>query len=157
MYIRIITIYQDYSNFDTLALEFKLENYIIKTPVSIFIYNGFILFTSNSMLKEDINKPENEINYFSIFMIFAYPNGTDSTIDISDFLNDNEVNPSHPNEFYNFLMNNYTLENNIGYWGDGRIKLVSIPDEIMIMEINGDSQIKINNNSFMYREKAYYI
>ena len=157
LYIRIITIYQDYSNFDTLTLEFKLENYIIKTPISIFTYNGFILFTSNSMLKEDINKPENEINYFSIFMIFAYPNGTDSTIDISDFLNDNEVNPSYPNEFYNFLIKNYTIENNIGYWGDGRIKLVSIPDEIMIMEVNGDSQIKINNNSFMYREKAYML
>ena len=59
-------------------------------------------------------------------------------------------------------MQNYTIVNNLGYMTVNSIKLVSIPDEINIMEIkvdnnNGNSEIKKTNNSFMTPEFIYAI
>ena len=166
MFIKIIQLNQDYSYYNLFQFpEFHLENNIPKTPLSLFIHNGYIIFTSNAIQLEEINKPENEMNYYSILMIFGYPNGTDSTIDISEFIIDNEDNDISPflsNQFYNFLMQNYTIVNNLGYMTVNSIKLVSIPDEINIMEIkvdnnNGNSEIKKTNNSFMTPEFIYVI
>ena len=166
MFIKIIQLNQDYSYYNLFQFpEFHLENNIPKTPLSLFIHNGYIIFTSNAIQLEEINKPENEMNYYSILMIFGYPNGTDSTIDISEFIIDNEDNDISPflsNQFYNFLIQNYTIVNNLGYMTVNSIKLVSIPDEINIMEIkvdnnNGNSEIKKTNNSFMTPDFIYVI
>ena len=164
--IIIIKINPDYSNFNINQDSFNLENYIPKMQISGFIYNGFLLFTSTAILKEEINNSEND-NYFSMLMIFGYPNGTDSTINISDFIFNGEENDIHPealNNLYKFLFENYTIENYISkYKPDYRIKLVSIPEEIIIIEIQlneTSSNYEINelkNNSFMHQDYNYTV
>ena len=163
LYIKIIEISPDYSNvvlknFDS----FDLRNYIIKTPLSSFMHNGFLLFTSTAFLQKEINFPEDQINYFSILMIFGYPNGTDSTVNIYEYISvDEEDDSNYSNEFYKFLFKDYTIENNcIKYIADNRIKLVSIPEEIIIREkkiIDNDENTEneineLKNNSFMSSE-----
>ena len=155
IYIKIIEIYPDYSGYNLYQFNsFDLEGFIPKMPISLFTYNGFILYTSTAISLDQIYNSEDEINDYSILMIFGYPNGTDSTIDISDFLFDDVGNPSPSNDFYDFLITNCTIENNIGYNQEDRIKLVSIPEEIIITEVpvdgNIDNSINITNNSFIY-------
>ena len=135
--------------------------------ISGFIYNDFLIFTSTAILKEDIYELRKEINYFSMFIIFGYPNGTDSTINISDFLFDgdeNDIQLDNINNFYDFLFKNYTIENNIfEYEPVYEIKLVSIPEEIIIIEIQlneTSSNYEINelkNNSFMHQDYNYTV
>ena len=133
--IIIIDISPDYSYYWISTYFADLGNYIPTMQMSLFIHNGFLLLTSTAMLKEEIFNLEDEINYFSMLMIFGYPNGTDFTIDISDIFNINEVLDYQPYFFYNFLINGFTIENNIfEFERDERIKLVSIPDEILIYE-----------------------
>ena len=75
-------------------------------------------------------------------MIFGYPNGTDSIIDISDYLYFGE-------NLYNDLYGNFTIENNIfDFEPSNIIKIVSIPYELIIKINNGDIEGElIKNNS----------
>ena len=169
LHIKIIKISPDFSSFEYKSLDsFHLGNYLIKMPLSSFMHNGFLLFTSTAFLQEEIDKPEDEINYFSMLMIFGYPNGTDSTINIYDYIYFNDENDEvyFSHEFYKFLFKNYTIENNcINYIADNRIKLISIPEEIIIMEKkenenDENTEIEINelkNNSFMSPENEYIL
>ena len=160
-YIKKIELNEDYSSYEMKEwIWYDLGDYVPQMQMSLFSYNGFLLFTSPCLKKEEIN--ENEINYFSILMIFGYPNGTDSTIDISNYLFDNEEDDinSFSNDFYIFLFQNYTIENNLyekeRYEPVSRIKLVSIPEEIVIKEKNvNDEIVEIKNNSFMSNESNY--
>ena len=43
--------------------------------ISAIIYNGFLAFTG-TVLPREANADED--NFFSIFLMFGYPNGTDS-------------------------------------------------------------------------------
>ena len=70
------------------------EDYLPIMQISGCLYNDFLLLSTTY---ENINDYLNgNDNYFSIFMIFGYPNGTDGTIDISYFLND--INNNQDNE-----------------------------------------------------------
>jgi len=100
--ILIIDISPDYSYYSISHHLCNLGNYIPTMQISVFIHNGFLLFTSTAMLKEEIFNLEDEINYFSMLMIFGYPNGTDCTIDISDIFNINEVLDYQPYFFIIF-------------------------------------------------------
>jgi hypothetical protein len=135
--IAIIEISHDYSNFIiNIQKSFDLDNYIPSFQISGLLYNDYLLLTMTSFPEEELDSSEDEINYFSMLMIFGYPNGTDSTINIEIFLNDIENSePEISYNFYDFLNENLTIENNIfGYIQVDKIKLVSIPDEIIIIE-----------------------
>ena len=68
-------------------------------------------------------------DYLSIFMIFGYTTGTDSTIDISNLFYE-ETEKSNINIF-EFLYKDFKLENNIfGYSPLKAIKFTYIPKEI---------------------------
>ena len=157
--ILIIDISPDYSYFEISRHLANLENYIPTMQISAFFHNGFLLLTSTAFLKEEIYNLEDEINYFSMLMIFGYPNGTDCTIDISEIFYINEELDYYPYFFYDFLSANFTIENNIfQYKPDVRIKLVSIPDEILIYERTGiDEKIQLQNNSFIYPDSICII
>ena len=92
------------------------------------------MFSSTGGIVNNNNGYYNNINfaeYLSMFMIFGYANGTDSTIDISKFLF--KKNNEGDNNFFDFLYKNLTIENDIfGYVPIGIIKLVHIPEEISI-------------------------
>ena len=169
--IVIIEISPDYTNFIiNIQKSFDLDNYIPSFQISGLLYNDYLLLTMTSIPEEELDNSEDEINYFSMLMIFGYPNGTDSTINIEIFLNDIENYISEISySFYDFLNENLTIENNIfGYIQVDKIKLVSIPDEIIIIEQNNNNIkriledesnqfIKLTNNSYLYKENNYFL
>ena len=76
-------------------------------------------------------------DYLSIFMIFGYTTGTDSTIDISNLFYE-ETEKSNINIF-EFLYKDFKLENNIfGYYPLEAIKFTYIPEEIKMFIHNLD-------------------
>ena len=116
----------------------NFENY---TPMRMkgFNYNGFLLFASSGLIniqdyffnKDDFN------NYLSMFMIFGYANGTDTIINIAEFLFKDNNNNRIRNNFFTFLYKNFTIENNIfEYKPFNLIKLIYVPSEITLYEYN---------------------
>ena len=53
--------------------------------LSSYMYNGYLLFTTNTILEKDNSNFEDSEDYFSIFMAFSYGNGTDDTIYLEEF------------------------------------------------------------------------
>ena len=159
--ILIIDIQPDYTEFSEPKIyNAIIEDYIPTYQISGFVYNDFLLFTSTAIRIEEYFNLEDEINYLSMFMIFGYPNGTDSIIDISQFLHLDEESIGEIT-FYDFLKENLTIENNIfDYESADIIKLVSIPDELIIVEKNGSedgSDLILQNNSEIYFSSNYII
>ena len=158
----IIEINPDYSDYminKGSSNFFNLGNIAATMHFSAFNYNGFLLFTSTAMSQEDIFNFDDETNYFSMLMIFGYPNGTDCTIDISALFENSEEEDINPYIFFEFLFENYTIENNIiGYEPVEMIKLVSIPEEIIVIERQNNEEIhQLKNNSFMYPDAIYEV
>ena len=76
------------------------------------------------------------MEYFSIFMIFGYANGTDDEIDISQYFTDID-NFNQSNNIITKLQEGLIIDNNIfGYIPANKIKLISIPQQILFY--NGD-------------------
>ena len=144
---------------DIHSFNIGFDNYVPKLQILGTAYNNYLIFATTSLTKkEDENYLSNQDkNYFSLLMIFGYANGTDSIIDISMYLENNE-NYTQVN-FYEFLYNNYTIENNIfEYETETQIKLVFIPKEILIYENNSkDDILLLNNNSYMKKERQYIL
>ena len=89
--ILLIDFYNDYNNMKIRVYEPNLNNkYQVKTELTADIYNDFLIFSSTAKYID------NNSNHFSIFMIFGYPNGTNFTIDISEyFMDDNLENTNN--------------------------------------------------------------
>ena len=134
-----------------------LDNLEPNFQISGFSYNGFIVFASTFILENKNNNDFDDSNYyFSLFMIFGYPNGTDSIVDISYFLSDNDNYRSDFN-FFNFLFENFTIENNFfGYIPVNNIKLVSIPKEILILQSEQQNENDYENGNENEEESIQY-
>ena len=105
------------------------------------IYNGFLMFTA-TVLPSAPNA--NNDNFFPILLMFGYPNGTDSEINITNFFMDTG-NYNSINNLYYYLIRKVEMDNNIfSYQLMNQIKLVSIPDEILFF--NGSNNSSISNN-----------
>ena len=95
-------------------------------------------------------------------MIFGYPNGTDNIIDISDYLYFGDDSSFGGYSLYNYLSYYLVIENNIfDYESDNRIKLVSIPDELIIIQMYGRYNDyegdQLQNNSEIFKSNTYRI
>ena len=134
-YLELVILLVDiYNNqLDLRDFYIDLENYY-PTQIKGFAYNNHLMFSSSGGIinnKYGLYPNPNFAEYLSMFMIFGYANGTDSTIDISQFLFKEEF--TEENNFFWFLYNNLTIQNDIfGYFPIGIIKLVHIPEEISI-------------------------
>ena len=153
--IFIINIIKDNSNSLRFGIQqfilFSFGNYIPTWQIYGTYYNGYLLFSTIYKIKDD----PIDNNYFSLFMILSYANGTDSTTDVSYFLKDNE-NYQNDKSFFDFLYQNLTIENNIfGYIAENVIKLNSIPNEIIIMDEN--DLLPLENNSLMNQSYNYIL
>ena len=144
-----ININQVVSSFSLSAKKSELldfGNYIPTKQISGFLYNDFLLLSTTYKPEED------RVNtYYSLLMIFGYANGTDSTIDISKILiNNNNENDSF--SLFKFLYQNLTIENNIfGYVPEEKIKLIFIPKELIISKQQQNIFISLENNSYIYQ------
>jgi len=160
LYILIIDIQSGYfPNFrEKKTYNIEIENYMPKFQISGFIYNNFLLFTSTAIPIEEYYN-FNDDNYLSMFMIFGYPNGTDIIVDDISFLfYSDDDSPIVDFPFYDFLLDGLTIENNIfNYIQADIIKLVSLPDELILYEINQNenSIIRKQNNSEIYKSLSY--
>ena len=110
---------------------YDLNNIQPIKELTSYVYNGFLIFSSTAVSPPNYSSP----NFFSILTFFGYPNGTDSTIDISPYLMDTGFY-NNINNIYTELMTKITVENNIfGYVIVPKINLVSIPKEILFYNI----------------------
>ena len=146
LYIIFIDLYNNFEYIKYRYYHYFLEDYRIykfSKEISAFIFNGFLAFTG-TVLPSNYNANEN--NFFSIFLMFSYPNGTDSEINIFPYLMDTGSYDSSYNLFY-YLMEFMKIDNNIlGYEPVREIRLVSIPDEIIFLNENDNSFISNNSN-----------
>ena len=124
-YNKRINVTDYYIDFDT---------YTPTMQISGFLYNGYLLLATTVITQKENFFRDNSQDYLSMFMIFGYANGTDSTIDISKYFYNG--NSDYNNKFFWFLLKNLTIENNIfGYFPIKAIKLTFIPKEIEIKQL----------------------
>ena len=161
LFIMFFDLYNQYTNIKVRYYYYNFQNSKISkfsNEISGFIYNGFLAFTGSVL------SPSNDV--FSIFLMFSYPNGTDTEIDIYPYLTDID-GYDNSNNLYNYLMSLMKIDNNIfGYEKVEQIKIVSKPEEIIFININdnliasNDSIIDINyslkQNTNMIKENKYY-
>ena len=142
--IILFDLYNEYQGLKARYYSYNLNSQIMSSlgnEISGFTYNGFLAFTA-TVLPTVPNSDRD--NVFPIFLMFGYPNGTDTEIDIYLFLMDSD-DYNQDNNLYNYLMKNMTIENNIfGYEKVQQIKLISIPDELIFL--NGEDNSRITNN-----------
>ena len=130
--------------------------------LSGFIYNEFLTFTA-TVLPPGSSSSD---NFFPILMIFGYANGTDFEINISPYFIDSDIYSSSIN-LLNDLIDHLQIDNNIfSYEKVQKIKLVSIPQEILFYHsINdillNDGDLLDNNyilkqNNNIIKENKYY-
>ena len=116
-------------------LDSSTNNIKFSKELSIGMYNNFLLFTSTLS-----SKSASAENYFSYLIFFGYANGTDSIIDISLYLADVDGYDSK-NDLVKFLLDHASIDNNIfSYNLIRKIKLISVPKEIMIYNKNVSTQ-----------------
>ena len=143
LHIIFFDLYNDYSNIKVRYYYYSFnseKNSYFTKEIAAFIYNGFLTFTG-TLLPPGGTEGN---NYFPILLIFSYANGTDFEIDISPYFSDIE-NYDESNNLYNYLIQQMKIDNNIfGYEIVEKIKLVSIPDEIIFL--NGIDNSPILNN-----------
>ena len=128
--IIIIENRNSYQGHDFKLYQFNLGNSNqLKFAKDLYIgmFKGYLLFTSTLSSNSDSAN-----DYFSYLIFFGYVNGTDFTIDISPFLADIEGYDSNK-DFVKYLLNYASVDNNIfSYNLIRKIKLISVPKEIVI-------------------------
>ena len=146
--ILLIDLFNDYKNMKIRSYESNLNNlYEVNTELSADVYNNLLVFTSTVVSPGSSNQ-------FSIFMMFGYANGTDETIEISEFFMDDYINSNK--NIITELTKNIVIENNIfGYEVKEQLKLVSIPEEILFYnKING-IEVLLNNNDTLNKDYSF--
>ena len=146
----LIVLFDLYNNDQNIKIRiFKIEllklyNYQIYKEIKTIVYNDYLTLSSS------INNLNDNQNYFSLLLIFGYVNGTDSYIDISLYLNENNINHDNNNIIIK-LQEKTEINNNIfGYELTNEIKLIYIPDELLFYNIQ-ESGIKtrVNNGDIL--------
>ena len=164
VYFILLDFFGAYNNYKFRIYKYKIfSNYKLKKEMEIYSYKeDFLVFTS-TYGKTDSDKP-----YNSILIFFSYPNGTDFELDMSYYFKDSGNYDSTKNLFTD-LINTMKIENNIfRYKKVEKIKLVSIPDEILLYNGN-DGSLLINgsimdinyvlkqNTNLIKTDKLYYL
>ena len=129
------------------AFNIELENYKINKEIVLSVYNNYLVLSSTVTNKNVENMSKNKDLYFSILTIFGYVNGTDDSINISDYLKDDYINGE--NNLISKFTRNIQIDNNIFeyYIITDQIKLSSIPDEVLFY--NNDNIKKLSNNDIL--------
>ena len=162
--IILFDLYNDYTFLKVRYYSYNFQNektLKFTKELSVFTYNGFLAFTAT--LSRGINDGE---NVFPIFLMFGYANGTDFEINIFPYFSDTGYYNSS-NNLYDYLIQTMKIENNIfGYEKLDKIKMVSIPEEIIFLYYIDNSPISNNEtidtdsilkqNDDIIKENKYY-
>ena len=137
--ILIFDLYNNYEYMKIRVYDLEFSNYKINREIALAVFNNYLVFSSTVT---DISK-SNQVNdnslRYSILIIFGYINGTDNSIDITDYLKDEYINSI--NNIVTDLTGNIQIDNNIfGYVIlTDRLKLPSIPNDILFYNISNNS------------------
>ena len=122
---------------------FALYNYKILKDLRIHRYNNFIAFASSCCHIRNCSYDENP--HYAALIIFSYPNSTDTTLYLEDYLNNNNIDP---NNFEIDLKDQLKFENNIFGYVFSNIYIKKIegphPDYKSFSSINDEIEIKEN-------------
>ena len=141
LYLLILNLFDDVSTImiNYYAIEiYKLYSHKIYYDMRLFLYNDYITFgfshcNRDQCIRQSDYEEDSDLHYSS-FIIFNYPNGTDTNLDLLDYLSNAQKDT---NNFTINLSNNIIIENNIfGYQIMG----------IKILDIIGDLDIKYSKN-----------
>ena len=159
LYILFFDLYNKYTILKTRVYFLNFPVYELTTELSACIYNNFLIFTGDAYYT---NSP----GIFSLFLMFGYPKGIDSIIDLSPFIFDLEsYNPNL--NLINILMENFVIENNLFHYEKvDKIRLDSIPEEIIFFNNENsnpltegdivDKNYKLTYNKEIIKENKYY-
>lgn len=133
---------ENYDGIKVNHYSYSLNNYILNKDVSATYWNNYLVFIPSY-------SNTNSAKMHSFLLIFGFANGTNSTIDISPYLNDTD-NKNSNNNLVTELLNYLIIDNNIfGYKTTGEVILNKIPDELSFYKIDGDIQKQIEQNTII--------
>ena len=124
---------------DSFALSTRVFNIDLRNlkpilQLSAFCYDGYLLLATTVTEENSVN---NNIDYYSLLIMFGYSKGINKTIDLSYYLSDNENYGKNSKTFFDILYENFTLDNNIfNYTLADKIKLFIYKYNIFIIFIN---------------------
>ena len=158
LFIFKIETYNNYRSHFTKQYLFNLASPInnkkFTKELSLGMYNGFLFFTST--ISSNIDSAD---DFSSYLIFFGYANGTDFTMNISSYLADID-GYDYNKDIVKYLLEFASIDNNIfSYSLIRKIKLVSIPKEIIIYNKNDHSQAILNGtiidegNYVLYQNK----
>ena len=145
--IILISLYANYGKVTTRYYSIKiydLYGYIFHKDIKMHNYKNFISLAFSYCLSENCQNDFNDA-HFSAFMILGYPNSTDNTSNLYQFLLDN--NNLTINDFYINLTQYILIENNLfGYIFSGVVILdiINYNDEPKLISSKSPNQISVN-------------
>ena len=123
MYIIIVNLFNEYKNARIYyySIEFyNLYHFNVYGDVKLYLYNNYISYSSCVCNEETCN---DSVPFYSTLILFSYPNCSDTSIDLIEYLSNNTMNV---NDFEINLTEYFKIDNNIfGYVFDC-IKIISI-------------------------------
>jgi len=145
LYIIIFNFYNEYTKMAIRYYSIKLyELYhkIILFDLRIIEFGNFISLTSSFCSEESCNSNSN--NHYSYLIIFSYPSFTDIDFDLIQHLKNANDNITNINIDLTSYIHNIKIDNNIfGYYYKG-IKILSFPDNIYLVSLLDNTEIKGN-------------
>ena len=158
LFVFKIETYNNYRSHFTKQYLFNLASPInnkkFTKELSLGMYNGFLFFTST--ISSNIDSAD---DFSSYLIFFGFANGTDFTMNISSYLADID-GYDYNKDIVKYLLEFASIDNNIfSYSLIRKIKLVSIPKEIIIYNKNDHSQAILNGtvidegNYVLYQNK----
>ena len=158
LYIYLIQQYNWYQYVKIMKFSYTLSsttsNIRFNKEFNFGIYKGFLVFTATISSNQD-----NATDFSSYLIFFGYANGTDFTDDVTEYFADIEGYDSN-NDFAKYLLDHVSVDNNIfSYNLIRKVKLISIPPEILIYQKNDlnnpipDGTIIDEGNYVLYQNK----
>jgi len=149
--ILLIDLYNNYNNMIIRSYESNLNNlYQVDQELSADVYNNLLVFSATVVSPGSTSQ-------FSILMMFGYANGTDVTINISEYFMDDYINSNKNFVTELTTVSSIVIENNIfGLEVKEQLKLISIPEEILFYNKNEDgTETLLNNNDTLNKDYTF--
>ena len=145
LYIIIFNFYNEYTKMAIRYYSIKLyELYhkIFLFDLRITEFGNFLSLTSSFCSEEPCNSNSN--NHYSYLIIFSYPSFIDIDFDLIQHLKNTDDNITNINIDLTSYIHNIKIDNNIfGYYYKG-IKILSFPDNINLVSLLDNTEIKGN-------------
>ena len=143
LYIIIITLFDDDTkimiNYHLFNI-YELNNIKIYLELRTFLYNDYISFGFSHCINTTDCSLDEHIHYSSL-IIFNYPNATDTDLDLSEYIEQNNIDIS---QIKINLSHNIIIENNIFGYSFSGIKIISISEKLNLYYENNNTVILKN-------------